>query len=907
MVKRKFQILGRVINLFNKGKNRSRGSPRSRRSSRTSRRSSRSTKYSRRYNPSKGEGKILRILTVFISLVLFFMVAGIILTVGVFAYYSRYLPNPETLLERSEDLSTKIYDRNGEPIFEVYGEKNRILVTVNNISPYVVPATLAAEDASFYQHQGYSLRGMARAFKNTIFGEGLQGGSTLTQQVVKNTLLTRDRTISRKIKEFILSLQLENNYTKEEIIQMYLNETPYGGQNYGVYTAAKAYFAKDPKDLSLAEAAYIAGLPQSPSYYSQFGTNPQAGIDRKDYVLSLMRTKGWVDKDGKRHFISDEDYEAAKEEELKFQAAAVSFEAPHFVYWAKSYLVDLFGKDVVEQGGLQVTTTLDLDLQNKAQDIIYEQIEANKTNLNAYNGSLVALNPQTGEVLAMVGSKGFFLDSEPEGCSSGAGTDNNCRFDPQVNITISERQPGSAIKPITYSTLLEQGYTASFPILDVPTEFEGSSPNQPYRPVNYDGIFRGPMSLRKSLGNSLNIPAVKALKLAGIDNMIDQAEEMGITTFTDRDRFGLALTLGGGETKLLELTNAFGVFAAKGVYRRASPILEVKDARGKLLYRHVDSGRPALSEEAAFLISDILSDDGARSAVFGPRSLLYIPEHRVAVKTGTTDDKRDNYAIGFTPEIAAGVWVGNNNNEKMNPYVASGISGATPIWREFMLTYLDGREPKDFEPPETVEKITIDELTGMLPFEDFSSRPEWFINSTEPTAVSDWYQRIEICKRDGRIADDNCREHGSTEIKTYVQISAALPEWQHSVDQWVYENYGTDSKYYPPQMVSRLKYEDDGDVKKKEDPVVEIVNIEDGDTIPMVFRLKVEVSSPNDVDKVNIYLNDEKITEDSSDPYGYNFNFDYSDIGKEVEFYVKGYDEDDRNGTDSVKVKIGGY
>jgi len=624
-------------------------------------------------------------------------------------------------------------------------------------------------------------------------------------------------------------------------------------------------------------------------------------------VLGLMNSKGWIGADGKRHFINDEDYEAAKTQDLDFQSSAVSFEAPHFVFWAKSVLIAMFGEDVVEQGGLQVTTTLDLDLQNKAQEIVYDEIESNKSHLNVYNGSLVAIDPKTGEVLAMVGSKGFFMDSEPEGCTSGITGDGGCKFDPQLNVALAERQPGSSIKPITYATLLEQGYPASYPLLDVPTKFQGSSPTKPYEPENYDGTFRGPMSLRKSLGNSINVSAVKALQIAGIDNMIDMAESMGITTFTDRQRYGLALTLGGGETKLLELTNAFGVFAAEGKYRKPTPILEVKDSHGKTLYKRTSNGRQVLSKEVAFLISDILSDDGARSEVFGAHSLLYISGHDVAVKTGTTDDKRDNYAIGYTPSIVAGVWVGNNNNEKMNPYVASGITGATPIWRKFMLSYLENKEPEEFAIPDTVEKIRVDELTGMLPFEDFSSRDEWFIEGTEPTAQSNWYQKIEICKKDGRIANDSCKDHGDTDVKTFVRITAALPEWQYSVDQWIYEHYGTDSKYYPPQMKSRLAFDDDGDVREDIDPVVEIVNIEDGDTIPLVFRLKAEVSSPNDVDKVKIYVDGEKVAEDKSDPYGYNFDFGLSDIGKELELKVVVIDEDGRNDSDSVRVKIGGY
>ncbi|HOM77633.1 MAG TPA: penicillin-binding transpeptidase domain-containing protein, partial [bacterium] len=691
------------------------------------------------------------------------------------------------------------------------------------------------------------------------------------------------------------------------IIQMYLNETPYGGQNYGIFTAAKAYFNKEPKDLTLAEAAYLAGLPQSPSRYSQFGSDPQAGIERKNYVLYLMHERGWVGPDKKRRFISKEDYEAALAENLTFQQAAVSLEAPHFVFWAKNYLIDLFGEDVVEQGGLQVTTSLDLDLQQKAQQIVYEQIESIKTSHNLYNGALVAMDPKTGQVLAMVGSKGFFLQSEPAGCVSGVAGATGCKFDPQLNVAISNRQPGSSIKPITYATMLSQGYTAAFPFLDVPSKFAGSSPTNPYIPVNYDGIFRGPVSLRKSLGNSLNIPAVKALQIVGIDNMIDTAERMGITTLSDRNRFGLALALGAGETKLLEMTNAFGVFASEGIYRKASPILEVRDSFGNLLYKHQDKGKRALSQEVAFLISDILSDDGARSSVFGVNSPLNIPGHQVAVKTGTTDDKRDNYAIGYTPSIVVGVWVGNNNNEKMNSAVASGISGATPLWREFMLHFLStlGSEtPEKFSPPKNVEKIKIDELTGMLPMEGFPSREEWFVKGTQPTSKSNWFQRIEICRDDGRIANKSCKEAGRTKVNTYVKIIAELPEWQYSVDQWVYENFGADLRYYPPQMESALKYDSNGKLDKDADPVVEITNIRDGDKIPVVFRLKVEVSAPNDVKKVIMYLNGEKFAEDSSDPYGYNFNFPFSDIGKEMELRVVAEDSKGNKAEDKVRFEV---
>ncbi|KKS28216.1 MAG: Penicillin-binding protein, 1A family, partial [candidate division WWE3 bacterium GW2011_GWD2_42_11] len=632
--------------------------------------------------------KKLKTLTVLATVVLTVMVVGLFGTVVIFAYFSRELPNPSQLLERSFELSTRFYDRNDKLIYEVFGDKNRTLVKMEDVVPYVTYATLATEDSEFYLHKGYSIRGMARALRNTFTGEGLQGGSTLTQQVIKNTLLTQDRTLVRKIKELILSLQLENRYSKDEIIQMYLNETPYGGQNYGIYSASKAYFNKLPKDLTIAESAYLAGLPQSPSYYSQFGVSPEAGIERKNYVLYLMRERGWVAGDGKRHYLSQQDYDAARGEELKFETSRVPLEAPHFVFYAKQFLINILGEDAVEKGGLKVKTTVDLDVQKIAQETVTNELDESSASLNVWNGAMVVLDPKTGQILAMVGSKGYNLDSQPEGCIPGTSGENSCKFDPYVNVAISDRQPGSAIKPITYANMLAQGYSLAYPFLDMPISFEGAAPDKPYVPANYDGIFRGVVSLRRSLGNSLNIPAVEALKIGGIDNMIDLAEKMGITTFKDRQRYGLALTLGGGETKLLELTGAFSVFAAEGMFHRPVPIIEVQDSNGRVVYKPQEPAQRALDEGPAFLISDILSDNGARSDVFGTASLLNIPGHTVAVKTGTTDDKRDNYAIGYTPFVVVGVWVGNSNNEKMNPYIASGISGASPIWNTFIKEYL---------------------------------------------------------------------------------------------------------------------------------------------------------------------------------------------------------------------------
>jgi membrane peptidoglycan carboxypeptidase len=853
--------------------------------------------------PLSAKSKRLLILTYISSFIFFGMIAGTVGLFFLFAVFSRELPNPHTLLERNTELSTKLYDRNGTPIFEVYGEKNRQLITLDVVAPHVITSTLAIEDSAFYQHQGFSLRGMLRAVRNTITGEGLQGGSTLTQQVVKNALLTQDRTVTRKIKELILSLQLENRYAKDEIIQMYLNETPYGGQNYGILTASRAYFDKDPVDLTVAEAAYLAGLPQRPSYYSYYGSNPEAGLERKNYVLYLMNERGWIGPDGKRYFLSDEDYETARNEELQFQRVATPFKAPHFVLYVKQLLADRFGEEAVEQGGLQVTTSLDLDFQDAAQKIVEEEVEK-VVHMNVGNGALVAVDPKTGHILAMVGSKNYFMESQPAGCVSGTTGPDSCLFEPHLNVTIANRQPGSAIKPITYATMLSQGYTAAFPLLDVPTVFQETIYDQPYRPVNYDGRFRGPMSVRKSLGNSLNIPAVKALRIVGIDSMIDQAEKLGISTLKDRERYGLALTLGGGETKLLEMAAAFAAFGNQGIYREPVAILEVKDSKGNVLYSWRDNGGSrAVSEDVAFLLSDILSDDNARSSVFGTGSLLNIPGYQVAVKTGTTDDKRDNYAIGYTPSVSIAVWVGNNNNDRMNPALASGITGATPIWNRAIREFLQDKPNERFESTRNMKRAEVDVLTGMRSYDDFPVMSEWFIGGTEPTTRSAWYQRIEICRIDGLLANNDCIKAGESRAITFIKIMAEFPEWQPYVDRWVRENYD-DDRYFPPTTVTKMEFDEDGDVINFNDVYVHIVGFKDGDRVPLEFRLEAEISVYRSVREVRFYQGDERVGSDSSAPYGHDFKFSRDEAG-EYEFTVVAEDTRGNKGETTIKLQVG--
>lgn len=813
---------------------------------------------------------------------IFALIVGIFV---IFIFYAKDLPDPNRLSTKGNESGSKILDRNGKAIFELYGDKNRVLIKLEDVPQNIINATLATEDNEFYIHSGFSLRGMARAVKNTISGEGLQGGSTLTQQVVKNSLLSQERTIDRKIKELILSLQIESKYNKQEILQMYFNETPYGGQNYGIYAASKAYFAKEPKDLTLSESAYLAGLPQRPSYYSPYSSNKEAGIQRRNSVLYLMRTNGWVDKDGKRNYISEEEYQSALNEKLNFKPSAAIFKAPHFVFYVKDKLIELYGEDVVESGGLQVKTTLDLDVQENSEKILAQVLEKEKV-YGVGNAAMVVFDTKTSQILSFIGSKNYFGNPEPAGCQTATTGEKGCTFDPYFNVVTANRQPGSAIKPITYAGLLENGFTPSFTFLDVPTTFtgEGVGEEKAYTPVNYDGVYRGPVSMRKSLGNSLNIPAVKALGILGMDKFLDLSKKMGISTFVDKSRFGLSLTLGGGETKLIELTNAYTVFGNKGIYNQPVSIIEITDSKGNVIYKNPDNrGQRAVSEETAFMISDILSDDGARALVFGFNSLLKIPNHQVAVKTGTTNNKRDNYAVGYTPSYTVGVWVGNSNNAPLNQAIASGVSGATPIWSETMKFLLknkptSGANVEKFNSTPQMIKIEVDETSGMLPFKDFPKRSEWFVKGTEPLSPSEWYKTLEICEVDGRIANEDCKKAKKTDTKTYIGITDYKPEWQNFTDAWLQENFAKDQKYFPPTITSRLNF--DGDNPEDMNPYIRIVAPKENVNVPQNFRISTEISHSEDIKNVKFYLDGSEVGSDSSYPFGFTFKLNDSQLGR---------------------------
>jgi len=592
------------------------------------------------------------------------------------------IPSINNFENRKVAESTKIYDRTGNIVlYDVHGTMRRTAVPLDEISPYLRNATIAIEDATFYQHNGFRPLSFMRAVMvNISTGRFSQGGSTITQQVVKNALLTQQKTIMRKLEEIILALRLEQVYTKDQILNTYLNETSYGGTIYGVQEASQYFFGVDAKDIDLAQAAYVAALPQAPTRYSPYGNHRDELDARKNLVLRQMLENA---------FITDEEYESARKEEVQFRdTAEAGIKAPHFVFFIREYLEEKYGADAVAQGGLHVITTLDYDLQKKAEEVISAGALKNEKNFNASNAGLVAIDPKSGQILAMVGSRGYF-DEGIEG---------------KVNITLAHRQPGSSFKPFVYATALEEGYTPETVVFDLQTQFSSRcAPNDfsdtppCYSPGNFDLKFKGPMTFREALAQSINVAAVKVLYLAGIKNSIELARDMGITTLEDSDRYGLTLVLGGGEVTLLEMTGAYGVFANDGVKNPPTGVLEVKDRAGEVLESFEEQSARVMEPQIARQISDMLSDNVARTPEFGADSPLNFSEADVADKTGTTNDYRDAWIIGYTPSIAVGAWAGNNDNSSMQKKIAAFI--IAPLWHEVM-AYAIGKYPSGgFTPP----------------------------------------------------------------------------------------------------------------------------------------------------------------------------------------------------------------
>jgi 1A family penicillin-binding protein len=619
------------------------------------------------------------------GLILFFA-SFIILSAGVLIWISSLeIPDLSAFEERRVLQSTKIYDRTGEVLlYDLHQDVKRTIVPFEDISQYIKDATVAIEDDQFYNHFGIDVKAIIRAaVSNFQNGDllGGQGGSTITQQVIKNSVLERDKKLSRKVKEAILSIKLERVLSKDQILEVYLNESPYGGTIYGVEEAAQSFFGKKASEVTLAEAAYLAALPQAPSYLSPFGNNTDALDRRQQLVLDRMRLNG---------FITIEEYEQAKNEEVTFSTGAITgIKAPHFVMTIIEELTKQFGEEAMAEQGLRVITTLDYELQEAAEKIVAEKAKINEEKFNASNAGLVAVDPKTGDVLVMVGSRDYF-DEEIDG---------------KFNIALASRQPGSSIKPFVYANAWRKGYLPATVLFDVPTQFspacepwDTSSESPCYAPNNYNHKFVGPISMRNALAQSLNIPAVKTLYLAGLKDTIKFANDMGLTTLDDPDRYGLTLVLGGGEVRLKDMTHAYGIFANGGVRATPRSILRIEDTKGNIIEEREVSEQRVLEANVAYMVSDVLSDKVARTPLWGSFSLVNFGDRDVAIKSGSTNNLRDAWIMGYAPNIAVGAWVGNNDNTSMG----NGLSGliTTPMWRAFMDVALEKFEPETFPQPQ---------------------------------------------------------------------------------------------------------------------------------------------------------------------------------------------------------------
>lgn len=734
------------------------------------------------------------------TLVLLFILLFVII-VGAFVYLAKDLPSPQSLTERQITESTKIYDRTGKIIlYDVHGEEKRTVIPFEEIPQFVKDATVTIEDNNFYHHFGLDIKGIIRSVFNNLIGKKILGqktsvgGSTITQQFIKNAILTSEKTYVRKIKEAILAIELEIKYSKDEILNFYLNQVPYGSNAYGIEAAAQTFFNKNAKDLTLAESALLATLTQAPSYYSPHGSHFETTKSRQEYILEKMYEFG---------YINEEQMKNAKDEKLTFAPPSSGIKAPHFVMYVKEYLEDKYGRDYIEKAGLKVYTTLDWDLQQIAEDTVKQWTEKNGKKYNAQNAALAAIDPRTGQILAMVGSKYYWADPFPEGCTPGK----NCLFEGNTNVAIRPRQPGSSFKPFAYAKAFQKGFTPDTMVFDLKTEFNpycSSNATQEkdqyglecYHPKNYDGKFRGPISLRSSLAQSLNIPSVKTLYMAGVDETIDLAQDMGIETLKDRSRYGLSLVLGGGEVKLLEETAAFGVFATEGIKNPIKEIIKIEDSEGNIIEKYENNPRKVLEPQIARLISDILSDEAARSPIFGYKSNLYIEGIPVAAKTGTTQEYRDGWTVGYTPSLAVGVWAGNNDNTPMNR--EPGVVIAAPIWNEFIKKSYSKKQ----------ESRTIDKPDNYF---DLPEQPEEFIKpdqiSTDKDILNGKYineLRVKIDKISGKLAT-NLTPPDLIEEVIYPQIHNILyyvdkddpqnqnngktdvqfPNWEQQVLNWI--------------------------------------------------------------------------------------------------------------------------
>ncbi len=758
--------------------------------------------------------------------------------IALILWYSKDLPTPAKLAKIRAAESTKIMDRNGQVLYET-GSERRTVIDMNEIPDNIKKATISAEDANFYRHQGVDLKGIARAVVADVLSlDRSQGGSTITQQFVKNAVLSNEKSFTRKIKELILSIELEQIYSKDEILAMYLNEIPYGGNIYGVQEASRAYFGKDAKDLNLSEASLLASIPKAPTYYSPYGTHTDSLFARKDYVLDRM---------SQLNYITKEEADKAKQESPtkdnpNFKERRDSIKAPHFVMYVKEKLVEQYGEKLVDSGGLKVTTTLDFEKQGWAEEAIKNN-ESRLGRYNATNAALVSIDVKSGEIISMIGGKDYF-DIENQG---------------NVNVIDSQRQPGSSFKPIVYATAFKQPrFSPSFNLFDVKTNFGNYSPN------NYDGSTRGPVTMRTALANSLNIPAVKTLALVGIPEALKTAKDLGITTLNQPDRYGLSLVLGGGEVKPLEMAGAFGAFADSGTYHKPVAILKVEDHKGKVLFEYKSESNKykAIDPQIAYLITDILDDDEARRMVFGFTNNLDFGNKHVAVKTGTTQEFHDAWTVGYSTNYATAVWVGNNNNTKMSNG-ADGSVVAAPIFHDYMIKVASEDE---FIRPAGIQEITVEKYSNLLPSEYSKDLvTDLFASWQVPTKRDDINAIFKVNKVNNKIAT-NSTPVELIEEKLFSNIHnewgdawKKYSDWEGPVRSWAESN----GFLLPP-----TEQDDSYDYK----PEINITSPSNNATISQAATIQVSTKSQHPISSVVYYLNDTQVASSSNSPFTVTFD-----------------------------------
>lgn len=733
--------------------------------------------------------------------VFFGLIGAVILGFLYILWVSRDLPTPGRLANGNIKDSTRILDKNGKLLYSFYKDYNRIYVPLDQIPQNLRNGTIATEDKDFYRNKGFSLTGIFRGVVlDPLLKRRATGGSTITQQLVKIALLTSERSVARKLKELILAVQVDSKYSKDQILEMYLNNIPYGGTAVGIEAASNLYFNKHAKDLTLAESAFLAGLPQLPTYYSPYSNPDKTYIGRSEDVLNRMKSEGYISQkqvDDSLKTIKGFAFKEKRNEAIK---------APHFVMYVRQQVAEMFGENYVNNGNLTIKTTLDADIQDDAEGIVTKEFE-NFKNYKVKNAAVMVMDVKTGGILAMIGSRDYFNED----------------IDGQFNAATALRQPGSSLKPIMYATAFEKGYTPATLVMDVKTDFpvnDGSGNNTMYAPVNYDGKYRGAVQLRFALGNSLNVPAVKMLARVGVKPVMQKAYDMGISNWEPTSdhlkNVGLSLVLGGREASLVQITSAYSVFARGGQRKETFGIEEVDDTHGKVLYKHQDKGQQqVLSKEVAFLISHILLDNNARTDAFGSNSWLVVSGRTVAVKTGTTDQKRDNWTIGYTPSYAVGVWVGNNDNTPLDPRIASGITGASPIWNKVMSRVLKGTTREEFQKPDNVIDKQIDAFSGGIPIDGQSTRVEYFVKGTEPTTKSPIYKTLKMSKHDGgKLASDeevSRNDYDTMDVTNFTEDDPVSTDgknrWQEAIDAWVAEHYKDDPKYKRPTEKSNYHYD----------------------------------------------------------------------------------------------------